>query len=117
MSTLADQTVVSYALLPDGLAVWSFDDREMQPQFIKKDPSEISLLVHRFAAMCADRDSDLSQLRPAAHEVYDLFIAPMASRLTPNRTLVIELDERLPLHRHLSSAPAPMPALAFPLCP
>lgn len=95
MSTLADQTVVSFALLPDGLAVWSFDDREMQSQFIKKDPSEISLLVHHVAAMCADRDSDLSQLRPAAHALYDLFIAPVADRLAPTRTLVIELDERL----------------------
>jgi CHAT domain-containing protein len=95
ISTLADQTVVSYALLPDGLAVWIFDDREMQAQFIKRDPAEISLLVHRFAGMCADRDSDLSQLRSAARSLYNLFLAPVAGRLTPARTLVIELDERL----------------------
>jgi CHAT domain-containing protein len=94
-STLIGQTIVSYALLPDGLAMWSFDDQEMQAQFIKRDPSEISLLVHRFARMCADRDSDISQLRLTAHALYDLFIAPVADRITPSRTLVIELDERL----------------------
>jgi CHAT domain-containing protein len=95
MSQLADQTVVSYALLPEGLAAWVFDDRGIHSKFIRNDPSEISLLAHRFASMCADRTSDLSQLRLAGRELYDLFIAPVDGWLTPARTLVIESDERL----------------------
>ncbi len=95
ISNLSDETVVSYALVPEGLAVWVFDDHGINFELINRSPSQISSLVHRFASMCAEPNSDLAHLRAIGRDLYDLFILPIAGRLNPSRTLVVEIDPRI----------------------
>lgn len=95
LSTLTTQTVVSYALTIEGLAVWAFDDRGIRSRVIPMDPAMLAGLAGRFSDMCADRESDLPTLKLAARTLYDLLLAPLQDRLSPDRTLVIEPDDTL----------------------
>jgi CHAT domain-containing protein len=95
---LKDRTVLSYAVLPQGLAIWSFDQRGLQSHFIPRASGHVLQLSMQFAEMCSDSSSDLLRLRSNARVLYDELIAPVSAALT-NSTIVIEADgplERLP---------------------
>jgi CHAT domain-containing protein len=89
-SALAGETVVSYLQLPRGLAIWAFDDRGLTAKWVSAAPSEVERLARRFRDACAQPDSDPAMLRKDARSLYDLLIAPIAERLSQQRTLVIE---------------------------
>jgi CHAT domain-containing protein len=91
-SVLADETVVSYLQLPEGLVIWVFDDRGLTAKWVIGVPQEVESLVRRFREECAHPDSDLAMLRKDARTLYDLLIAPISDRLSRQRTLVIESD-------------------------
>jgi len=102
-STLIHQTVVSYAALPHGLAIWVADNRGISSQRVHVSADELRLLVSRFRLYCSEPGSDVAKLRGAARHLYDLLILPVASQLSRDRLLLVELDSTL--------APIPMQAL------
>jgi CHAT domain-containing protein len=101
--TMTNQTVISYAVLPHGLAVWIADNRGISSQRVNVSADELRLLVSRFRAYCSEPGSDVAKLKATARRLYDLLILPVASHLSGDRPLLVELDATL--------SPVPMQAL------
>jgi CHAT domain-containing protein len=95
LPSLAKETVVSYALLPRGLAVWVADDRGVFAHWVDANPADVVAMATRFRALCADPTSDQSELEEHARALYDLLVLPIRHRLMAGRVLVTELDEGL----------------------
>jgi len=89
---LSNQTVLAYGVLPDGLAIWVYDNRGVSAQWIPKSPQELQDLAANFYDQCSDPRSELSALRRDSQTLYSLLIAPVEQRLEPKRTLVIETE-------------------------
>lgn len=89
---LANEMVVAYAALPDGLAIWAYDDRGVDAQWIPKSTDGLRELAGRFHDLSSDPRSDLTALRRDARSLYESLISPVEQHLAPGRTLVIEAD-------------------------
>src|SRR5450631_288902 len=89
---LSNQTVLAYGVLPDGLAIWAYDDRGISAKWIPKSPQELEELATNFYALCSEPSSELSALRRDSQVLYSLLVAPVEQRLDPKRTLVIEAE-------------------------
>jgi CHAT domain-containing protein/cytochrome c-type biogenesis protein CcmH/NrfG len=96
-SRLTRQTVLSYALVADGLAIWAFDNRGIFYAYVRRDPREIEQIARHFLELCADPDSNLEIVHQYGQELYNLLIAPIAVRLEPSRGLIIEAEGALSL--------------------
>lgn len=95
LPALSNATVVTYAVLPRGLAVWVFDNRGVFVHWAETKPAEIEAQAKRFRTLCSDPQSDLSSLQRDARTLYDLLIAPIEEKLKPEKLLVIEADDPL----------------------
>ena len=95
LPSLTKETVVSYAVLPHGLAIWAYDNRGIFAHWTKEEPGNIEARVQHFRSLCSDPHSEMSALRREARGLYDLLVAPIEQLLSPDRALVIELDDRL----------------------
>lgn len=100
---LTRQTVLSYAVLPHGLAIWAADNRGISSQHLPVSADELRLLISRFRTYCSEPGSDAGKLRATARRLYDLLILPVERQLSRDRQLLIELDSTL--------SPIPMQAL------
>jgi CHAT domain-containing protein/cytochrome c-type biogenesis protein CcmH/NrfG len=103
---LANQTVLAYAALPDGLAIWVYDDRGINAHWIPKPTDGLQELGERFYDLSSDPRSELSALRRDARSLYAALIAPVEQHLAPGRTLVIEAEgwmARVPFEALLDS--------------
>jgi CHAT domain-containing protein/tetratricopeptide (TPR) repeat protein len=89
---LKSATVLSYAQMDDGIAVWVWDDRGINAEWIHHSQKEIDELIGRFNHECADPESDLSALKHDGHQLYRLLVSPVALQLDAARSLVIEAD-------------------------
>src|SRR5258708_14545995 len=89
---LTHETVLVYAALPDGLAIWAFDDRGVHLEWIAKPTDELRELAARFYDLTSDPKSDLNALRRDGRRLYNALILPAEQRLATGRTLVIEAD-------------------------
>jgi CHAT domain-containing protein len=89
---LYGQTVLAFGVLPDGLAIWVYDDRGVSSKWIPKSSPELQDLADNFHAQCSDPNSELSALRRDARSLYRALIAPVEQHLEPGRTLVIEAE-------------------------
>jgi len=87
---LVKETVLAYAVLPDGLAIWAYDDRGVDAHWIPKSTEGLQELAGRFHDLSSDPKSDLSALRRDARGLYELLITPVEQHLAPGRTLVME---------------------------
>ncbi|HKV92288.1 MAG TPA: CHAT domain-containing protein [Candidatus Angelobacter sp.] len=93
LARLKDRTVISYSLLPEGLAIWIFDDRGFDMHWAPIDTATLADLETYFFEMCSDPQSDLRRLQTRGHRLFDVLIRPVIDRLQPERLLVIEPDE------------------------
>ena len=103
---LTNQTVLALGALPDGLAIWLYDDRGVSTKWIPKSPQELQELAANFYAQSSDPTSELIALRRNARSLYEALIAPVEQHLAPGRTLVIETDgwlARVPFEALLDS--------------
>lgn len=94
---LTSETVLAYVRLPEGLALWSIDDRGTVFHRLNVNAAQLAPVVERFARQCADPRSQAAARQRDAAQLYQWLIAPVAARLDPARTLVIESDELLGL--------------------
>ena len=104
---LSDQTVIAYGVLPDGLAIWVYDNRGVTAKWIPKSPQELQDLAADFYAQCSDPNSEMSALRRDSQALYSLLISPVEAQLDPRRTLVIETEgflDRLPFEALIDSS-------------
>jgi len=103
---LSNQTVLAFGVLPDGLAIWVYDDRGVSAKWIPQSQQELHDLAANFHDQCSDPGSGLSALRRDARGLYGSLIAPVEQNLAPGRTLVIEADgwlARVPFEALLDS--------------
>ena len=89
---LSKQTVVAYGVLPDGLAIWVYDDRGIHATWIPKSARDLQELAAAFYSKCSDPHSEPAALVRDSEDLYSLLIAPIEQRLDPRRTLVIETE-------------------------
>jgi CHAT domain-containing protein len=92
LPVLSRETVLAFAALPDGIAIWVYDDRGIDAHWIPKSNDSLQELARRFHDSSSDPRSDLSALRRDAHSLYEALIMPVEPNLEPGRTLVIEAD-------------------------
>jgi CHAT domain-containing protein len=95
LPTLANTTYISYALLPHGLAIWVYDNRGVFSRWVDGDPVEIADKADHFRALCADSRSDLIDVQRSGRVLYQILVAPIEPYLSVDRTLLIELDDRI----------------------
>jgi CHAT domain-containing protein len=103
---LAKETVLAYAALPDGLAIWVYDDRGVNAHWFSKPTDGLQELAERFHDLSSDPKSELNALRRDARSLYEALIAPVEQHLAPGRALVIEADgwlARVPFEALLDS--------------
>lgn len=103
---LLKQTVVAYAALPDGIAIWVCDNRGINTRWIPGPKENLQQLAERFRALASDPSASLAALRRDSRTLYDALIAPIDPWLDDQRTLVIESDgwlSRVPFEALLDS--------------
>jgi CHAT domain-containing protein len=104
---LSNQTVLAYGVLPDGFAIWVYDNRGVTAKWIPRSTQELQDLVANFYAQCSDPSSEPSALRRDSQTLYSVLIAPVEENLDPKRTLVIESQgflARLPFEALLDAS-------------
>jgi len=89
---LNEETVISYAILPDGLAIWIYDDRGVTFQWSKETLTSLTATAKRFKTLCASPHSDRRAIGREGRALYDILLFPIQDRITATRTLVIEGD-------------------------
>jgi len=89
---ISNRTVVAYAALPDGIAIWSYDNRGVNAHWFPQSNQSLEELAGRFYDLASDPKSERSALRRDGQSLYGALIAPVESQLDPGRPLVIEAD-------------------------
>lgn len=89
---LTGRTVLAYGALPDGLAIWTYDNRGISAQWIPQSTQDLQELAARFYDLASDPRSGMTALRRDSQRLYRGLIAPVEPRLESGRTLVIEAD-------------------------
>jgi CHAT domain-containing protein/tetratricopeptide (TPR) repeat protein len=89
---LTRETIIALATLPEGTAIWVYDDRGISARWIEKSEREIRDRVVGLKELCSKRESSIPVLRSASRALYDLLIGPIEDRITPGRILVFEPD-------------------------
>jgi CHAT domain-containing protein/cytochrome c-type biogenesis protein CcmH/NrfG len=103
---LAKETVVTYAALPGGLAIWVYGDRGVNARWMPQPTEGLQELAERFHDLAADPNSELAALHRDSRSLYEALIAPVEQQLAPGRALVIEADgwlARVPFEALLDS--------------
>jgi CHAT domain-containing protein len=86
------ETVLTYAVLPDGLAIWASEDGNLKTRWFPGNTDDLQELAVRFHELCSDPKSELSALRRDARSLFDALLAPIEQTITPGRALVIEAE-------------------------
>jgi len=84
--------VLAYAALPDGLAIWAYDNRGVNAQWIPQTNRDLQELAARFYDLTSDSQSEPAALRRDSQSLYRALIAPIAPWLEPGRILVVEAE-------------------------
>jgi CHAT domain-containing protein len=89
------RTVLSYSILPDGVAIWVMHNGEVEPVFQPGRTEDLLRRARHLTVLCMDRNSDLPLLQQEAGQLYARLVAPIAARIASTKNLVIESDEVL----------------------
>ena len=103
---LSGETVLAYAALPGGLAIWVYDNRGINAHWIPGSTDGLQELAERFRRLSSDPRSEVRALHRDARRLYELLIAPVEQDLAPGRTLVLEAEgwlARVPFEALLDS--------------
>lgn len=92
LSSLRNETVLAYAMLPGGMVVWALSDLGIESRRIEATPVQMEQAAQRFLRLCADPASNREVLHQEARRLYDWLIAPVAHSLDPARSLVVIPD-------------------------
>jgi len=90
---LSDRTVLAYGVLPDGLAIWTYDNRGVNVLWRPITSRALPELAEQFYDSCSDPRSEREALRRDARSLYASLIAPVEGRLEAGRALAIEAND------------------------
>lgn len=85
-------SVLTFVQLDDQVAGWLFDDRGIAPFRSPLPATEAARLCGAFRQQAARADSDLSQLRASAQNIFSALLGPVERQLEAGRALAIEPD-------------------------
>ncbi len=91
-SEFVDESLISYALLSDGLVIWVFDNRGTRSKWVPLDPRDLGYMARRFVTLCSDPISDLPTVQLYGKKLYQILLGPIADELPPTRRVVVEAD-------------------------
>jgi CHAT domain-containing protein/tetratricopeptide (TPR) repeat protein len=89
---LKSETALSYAILPDGLAIWTYDERGVSAQWSPEQLSAVTQLADRFKTLCSSPKTDPRAIRRDAQKLYDILISPVETRIASRSSLLVEVD-------------------------
>jgi CHAT domain-containing protein len=90
------RVVISYAALPQGVAIWVLNDQRIEgTSFLRGKTADVMRSSGSLTALCMNPGSDLSQLKKEAQQLYAQLIAPVAAHIAATSSLAIEADEQL----------------------
>ena len=95
LAGLEDTTVLVYAQLPDGVAIWALDNRGVKSEWLSPSPKDLDRLMHTFLEECADNSSSESLLKSHGAQLYRWLMTPLATHFPQSKTLAVELDDTL----------------------
>src|SRR5262249_37440258 len=95
LRSLSDHIVLLYAVLPDGIAIWIYEQGRLSLVRVPEDPGQVALMAEHLQELCAKPSSDMGNFKAASQALYRTLIAPVADKLRPNRTVLIETGEAL----------------------
>jgi CHAT domain-containing protein/cytochrome c-type biogenesis protein CcmH/NrfG len=84
--------VVTYMLLPEGLAVWVSDSKSIQERWINVEDGKLESLARRFSEHCSDSASSLAVLRLESLELYKEIVSPIEPLIRGRDVLLFEPD-------------------------
>jgi CHAT domain-containing protein len=90
---LVHETVVTFAVFEDGVAVWAFDNRAISFAWVHVSHHDLARRIRSFRDVCSDPSSELRVVREKGTELYALLVGPVESHLSPERTLILESDD------------------------
>jgi CHAT domain-containing protein len=89
---LHDVTVLSYAWLGDGLAIWIFDSKGVHSQWVNVSQESLERVARRYSENCSDSATSASEIDRDGEQLYTWLIRPIEGFLPPQRLMVIEPD-------------------------
>jgi CHAT domain-containing protein len=95
LRTFHDRSLLTLVQFQDGIGIWLADDRGISFKKIQLNSLDLERKVRHFHTLCSRPNSDQNAIRTTGKELYDLLIAPFASRLELNRILLIDADDFL----------------------
>jgi len=93
LGDLRNVTFLSYAVLPDEIAIWVYDDRGVFSFNIPGVPSDLTHLANQFTRLCSNPSTDTGSLENVSQRLYNLLFAPIENHLDSSRILIIEGDD------------------------
>jgi CHAT domain-containing protein len=84
--------LISYALFPNGAAVWVWDENGVRERWISIPILTIAAQARRFAENCADPHSDPQAIRQEGAALYQQILLPIEPWIAGRRHLIIEPD-------------------------
>jgi CHAT domain-containing protein/tetratricopeptide (TPR) repeat protein len=90
-----NETTITYAVLDNGISIWTSDERGPSWAFVKIPPQELEQAVRRFTEQCSSQKSDIQALRHNAERLYRWLVYPIEAHLHKGSTLVTEPDSVL----------------------
>jgi len=92
---MTKETVLTYAVLPDGLAIWIYDDRGINASWTKESTDDLKELAQRFRDWHRIRRRSRLRCNAMVAVFTKRLIAPVEARLVPGRSLVMRLKDGL----------------------
>ena len=86
---------VVFAVFDDGVQIWTIHEARLQSTWTAVRRERLELRVKDFVQNCARRDSSLAEVQAQGQELFVQLLRPILTDLSPNATVVIELDHSL----------------------
>ncbi|MCU1311434.1 MAG: repeat protein [Candidatus Angelobacter sp.] len=91
-SEVKNATIISYAQMPAGLAIWVADNRGVHYSWVPVPHSKMQAAARQFVRDCSSPESNLSDLKQHGKQLYAWLVAPIEPYLEKNRILILQPD-------------------------
>jgi CHAT domain-containing protein len=92
ISSLHNETFVSYAVLSAAVIAWVADDRGIREFKLPVKPADLRNESLRFFSLCSDPHSTIEKVNASASRLYEWLVAPIERELPKDREIRIEPD-------------------------
>ena len=90
-----DTVVVSYAVLPEGAFVWTYNREGVRQFHLGTSSQQLELLSRRFADHCSRPGSNHAIVAAEGRALYGMLLGPLETSLNSYKHLIVEPDQAL----------------------